>query len=292
VIIVILFKLEPKELRSGGETQMSLLQEHQIKLEKLFSKNQLIPRLKAEFMNCTSFDFAEFFDEIDIPEKFGFDLLIQMALHKRASMTTLVSCLRYHCTTAQEVADLLIQAAENNVVNYDVGTQTFIVNFTISQDVQVELDAFQFPLPMVVEPKEIETNRDTGYLTTQGSIILKNNHHSDDVCLDHINHVNKTKFVINPVTAKMVKNRWRNLDKPKEGESIEDFQKRKKAFEKYDATAKDVIDLLLKEGNEFYLTHKYDKRGRVYCQGYHVNYQGAPWNKAVIEFAHQEVIEK
>ena len=128
-------------------------------------------------------------------------------------------------------------------------------------------------------------------LTSGGSIILRNNHHNDDVCLDHINRVNKIRFVINTDTATMVKNKWRNLDKPKEGETKEDFEKRKKAFEKYDRTAKDVISLLVKEGNEFHLTHKYDKRGRIYCQGYHVSYQAAPWNKAVIEFADQEIIE-
>ena len=74
-----------------------------------------------------------------------------------------------------------------------------------------------------------------------------------------------------------------------EGETRADFEKRRRAFEKYDRTAKDVIGLLQQEGSEFYLTHKYDKRGRTYCQGYHVTYQGAPWNKAVIEFADQEV---
>lgn len=264
---------------------------HQIELEKLFSKNQLIPRIKAEFTNCTTFDFKSFFGKIGIPENFGIDLLVQMALHKRASVTTLVGCLRHHCNTAQEVVDLLLLAADNNITNYDVGTQTFIVNFTLSQDVQNELDKFQFPLPMVIEPKPVKDNQDTGYLTTTGSIILKNNHHDDDVCLDHINHANRVQFVINPLTAKMVKNRWRNLDKPKTGETLDEFQKRKRAFEKYDSTAKEVIGLLLKEGNTFHLTHKYDKRGRVYCQGYHVSYQGAPWNKAVLEFARQETIQ-
>jgi hypothetical protein len=267
---------------------MSSLQDHQIELERLFSKNQLIPRIKAEFTNCAVFNFEHFLKEVNIPILFGIDMLTQMALHKRASMATMVGCLRHHCNTAQEVADLLLLAAENNLVNYDVSTQTFIVNFTLSDDVQAELDRFQYPLPMVVEPKEVKCNRDTGYLTTSGSIILKNNHHNDDVCLEHINHANRVEFVINATTAKMVKNRWRNLDKPKQGETVEEFQKRKKAFEKYDSTAKDVIDLLLKEGNSFFLTHKYDKRGRIYCQGYHVNYQGASWNKAVLEFAKKE----
>jgi len=39
------------------------------------------------------------------------------------------------------------------------------------------------------------------------------------------------------------------------------------------------------------MTHRYDKRGRVYCMGYHVNYQGTPWNKAVIELADKEMIQ-
>lgn len=166
--------------------------------------------------------------------------------------------------------------------------KVFVVKFDITPDVQEELDRYQFPLPMVVEPKEVQDNKDTGYMLTRGSIILRDNHHNADVCLDHINRVNKVRFSINTVTATMVKNRWRNLDKPKEGESRDEFAKRKRAFEKYDRTAHDVIGLLTQEGNEFYLTHKYDKRGRIYCQGYHVNYQGTAWNKAVIEFADKE----
>jgi DNA-directed RNA polymerase len=42
--------------------------------------------------------------------------------------------------------------------------------------------------------------------------------------------------------------------------------------------------------DRFYLTNKYDKRGRTYSQGYHVNPQGADWNKGVIELADKELI--
>jgi hypothetical protein len=110
----------------------------------------------------------------------------------------------------------------------------------------------------------VKTNRDTGYLLTRNSIILKKNHHEDDVCLDHINRVNRIRFAINDDTAMMIANRWRNLDRPKQGESQEEFNKRVRAFEKYDRTAKDVIGKLLAHGNSFFLTHKYDKRGRCY----------------------------
>jgi DNA-directed RNA polymerase len=41
----------------------------------------------------------------------------------------------------------------------------------------------------------------------------------------------------------------------------------------------------------FHLTHKVDKRGRIYSQGYHVNTQGAAFKKAMIELAKEELIE-
>ena len=264
--------------------------DHQLELETLFSKNQLMDRITAEFV--AEPDFLVQFEKFNIPEKFGFGLLAQMALHKRADLPTLLGCLRHHCDTAQEVADLMLQAAVADLVDWSPTTGfagMFIVKFTISADVQLELDRFQYPLPMVIEPKELKKNSDSGYLITTGSVILRNNHHNDDVCLDHINRINKMKFQINFDTSKMVKNEWRNLDRPKDGESTDDYERRVRAFNKYDATARDVIDLLVAEGNEFNLTHKVDKRGRTYCQGHHVTYQGTPWNKACVEFYNQEV---
>lgn len=267
------------------------LMEKQVELEQLYSKNQLIPRIKAEFTNCKEVDFSAIFQSNGIPLDFGYALLVQMALHKRAPLPTIVGVLRSHCDTAQEVVELIIKMCELDLCHWHPVQERLVVAITISDDVQEELDRFQFPLPMVIEPKEVKTNRDTGYVLNRGSIILKKNHHSGDVCLDHINRQNRIALTINEDTATMVKNAWRNLDKPKEGESREDFEKRVRAFEKYDRTCKDVHDKLREAGDRFYLTHKYDKRGRIYCQGYHISYQGAPWNKAVIELADKEIVE-
>lgn len=264
---------------------------HQLQLEQLYNKNQLIPRIRKEFEECETFDFKKYLAEKEIPIAFGIGVLVQMSLHKRANLTTLVGCLRHHFEDGQKTADMLLKCAEADLVDYDVTSRCFVVKFEISDDVQQELDRFQFPLPMVIKPEIVTNNRQTGMLTTGGSIILRNNHHNDDVCLDHINRMNSIKLTINMDTATMVKNKWRNLDKQKEGETKEDFTRRKRAFEKYDRTARDVINLLIKEDNEFYLTHRPDKRGRIYCQGYHVTYQGASWNKAVIEFADKEYID-
>lgn len=263
------------------------LQAHQEELERLFNKNQLMERMHAEFNAEPAF--AKQAEECGIPVKFAISCLVQMALHKRADLPTMVGCLRHLCESAQETADLLLACAEADLIDWSPTLRVFIVIFEIAEHVQTEIDRFQYPLPMVVEPRKVKNNKQSGYLLNNSSVILRNNHHEDDVCLDHINRMNRVKFQINFDTATMIKNEWRNLDKPKDGESSADFERRVRAFNKYDTTAKDVIDVLIEHGNEFYFTHKYDKRGRTYCQGHHVHYQGTPWNKAVVEFVDGEV---
>lgn len=265
--------------------------EHQMHLEKLYNKNQLLPRMRQEFEENSDIDFKAFFAHIGIDYKFGIDAMVQMALHKRADLPTLVGTLRHHCKSAQEVADNLFKMASEDCFNFDPTIDKFIVIYTISDDVQHELDSFQYPLPMVVRPKLLTKNYGTGYFTCNKSVILKKNHTDDDICLDHLNRMNKIPLSINWDVAHMVKNEWANLDKPKEGETRQEFEKRVRAFQKYDRTAHEVMGLLTQEGNKFYLTHRPDKRGRTYSQGYHVNYQGTSWNKAVLEFAEKEVID-
>lgn len=284
--------LQPNELFLNANERDR--RKHQAELERLYSKNQTMHRIKSEFQDA-DFNFEKYFEQKQIDVEFGYSLLVQMALHKRTTLPTLVGILRTHFepdpNACQMAADMLLKACEADLVDWHPGLRLFIVKFTISEDVQRDLDRYQYPLPMVVPPRRVRDNTETGYYTSRGSIILRKNHHEDDVCLDHINRVNKVKFSIDHITARMIRNQWRNLDKPKAGESKQDFDKRVKAFNKYDATAQEVINKILQHGNEFYLTHRYDKRGRIYCQGYHVNYQGAPWNKAVIELADKEFVD-
>jgi hypothetical protein len=267
------------------------LLEHQLLLEKLFNKNQTITRIRAEFVNFNDGQIIDYLAEKQIDEEFGLNLLIQMVLHKRTTLPTLVGILRNHFNDSQRTVEEIKKCAEADLVDWSPTAKQFIVRINISADVQEDIDRFQYPLPMVIPPRPVTDNRDTGYLLSRNSIILRKNHHDEDVCLDHINRVNRIKFSIDFDTAQMIANQWRNLDKPKENETQQDFEKRVRAFEKYDRTARQVMELLVRHGNQFYLTHKYDKRGRVYCQGYHVNYQGAPWNKAVIELADKEMVD-
>jgi len=270
--------------------ELSPKEVHQLLLEQLYDKHQLFPRVRQAFRECESLDFTEVMRSAAIPEDFGFDLLAQMAVRKRANVATLVGCLHHHLDDSQATASMLERAVNANLVAWSNRDQQFIVIYEINQRLQNELDKYQFPLPMVVPPNRLEHNLHSGYLTRKESVILRDNHHDDDVCLDHLNRVNAMKLAINLDVAITIQNKWRGIDRKKHDESWEEFQKRRKAFEKYDRMAKEIIETLIKEGNEIYLTHKYDKRGRTYCMGFHITYQGTDWNKAVIEFADKEVL--
>lgn len=272
----------------------------QITLETLFNKNQTMRRLKAE---ASIPEVEAHCEEHQIPYGFAVDLIAQMCLRKRAPVGVLVGILRHHFkdnvgdspNASQACADMLLKAAQTDLVDLGEnlrGDLEFIIALDIEPETKAEMELYQYPLPMVIPPKPVNQNTDTGMFTIKGSIILKNNHHEDDVCLDHINRVNQTAYRINADTVRLVRNSWAGLDHQKADETEAEYKTRVKAFQKYDRVSRDVIDNLVMNEDPFYLTNKYDKRGRTYAQGYHTNPQGNGWNKAVIEFAEAELLNE
>jgi hypothetical protein len=263
----------------------------QIELEILYAKSQTYHAISSAFKaSGAEAQLAQLGHNVS----FAMDLMVQIVLHKRTSVSTMVGLLRKHFEAeekpAQACADAIYKACQDDLIDYDPVSDKLVLRWGISPELQAQIDQYQYPLPMIEPPQVVSKNKQTGYRTIPGSMILKNNHHEGDLVLDHINRVNATPLALNNNVVAFVKNLWRNLDKQKLDETLEEFQLRKRAFEKYDRVSKDVIQGLLTMGSSFWLTHRYDKRGRSYCQGYHVNYQGNDWNKAVVEFAEPEVL--
>ena len=265
----------------------------QNQLEKMFSKYQLIQCIKQEFVEA---GFPDELERNNIPTLFGLDLLTQIYLHKRCNIETMVGLMMKHFDQeekpAQACADMILHAAEMDLLDWDDEFQVLVVKYHMSDDIKAKLDMFQYPLPMIVEPEKVNHNRQTGYQTIKGSLILKDNHHDDDICLDHINRSNKVALSLDADIVAFVQNNWKNLDHCKDGEERADYEKRVRAFEKYDESSRDVLQAIIAQGNRFWMTHKYDKRGRTYSQGYHINVQGNDWNKACIQFADAEPLNK
>lgn len=72
--------------------------------------------------------------------------------------------------------------------------------------------------------------------------------------------------------------------------STYELQDRVKAFNLRDVETDNVIQYLLDNGNTFFFGWKYDKRGRSYSQGYHVNPQGNEYRKAMLQFSNKKML--
>lgn len=158
--------------------------------------------------------------------------------------------------------------------------------------------------PMVCKPLELENNYSSGYLTHNDSLILgSGNSHDGDICLDVLNLVNSVKLKLNTDFLSSV-------DEDASGITIESIKEASLKKGKYltDAEAKERLRLALENGenfqrqsyefylliaqygNQFYLCHKVDKRGRIYVMGYHITTQGSAFKKAAIDLAKEELV--
>ena len=258
---------------------MQNLIETQKNLEELFGRHQLLPTLRNEFSPLT-----------DDPMKL--DVICQIYLHKQADVPTMVGLFSPKWGTPQEVASLMIECVQEDLLDFDMETKRFSLKYELTSDVTELLDRYQFPLPMIVEPKRLTKNHGgSGYITEKSNVVLNGSSVFDgeDVCLDHLNRFNRVKLKLN---LDVITSPQGDFIKPnrKPDEEWSDYRKRVKQAQKFYDISVEVMEGLLVLGNEFYLTHKYDRRGRTYAVGYHVNSQGTDYNKACLELANEEVI--
>lgn len=267
--------------------------ENQAMIEDMFNKHQTMRMLRHELLSSPSI--VQMIDQSGLDAEFSLDLMSQMILHKRTTVDVLVGLLKRHFDTkpdpVQACADALEKAIEHQLVLYSHAEQRFILRFDVGEDKHKLIRQYMYLPPMTIPPLEVTSNRGSGYVTIrQDSLLLKDNHHDGDICLDAINRANQVAFSINERVVKGIRNKWKNLAKPKEGESFQDYTKRLKAFEVFEKDAFFTLALLVEMGNRFHFTHKYDKRGRMYSQGYYADYQGNDWNKSCIEFTDKQFI--
>lgn len=149
-------------------------------------------------------------------------------------------------------------------------------------------------MPSLIKPKTIKTNKDSGYLTFNSSVILAGKYHNKPVPLDHLNRVASVPLCINPRALDIepvfderigkINKKTGMLETPKER------QDRYDAWLKLNVESMETYADLVASGNKFYITYKYDERLRTYAHGYQVSTQGDSYRKSVIELANKEVV--
>jgi hypothetical protein len=253
-------------------------------LEQLYSKHQLLPVLREEF--------AEMGDTCEgVPAEFVVEALAQIYLHRQADALTMVGILHPKFGEPQEIADHLLTMCMFDFLDYNENLKKFVVKYDISEDVQQMLARYQYPLPMVVKPNPVKCNIDTGYETMQGLVVLNGTSYfmDQDVCLDHINRVNGIALALNMETVYSEEGRYiRPVRQP--NEDFDEFRKRLKQSDTFYATSINVMETIDGLSDQIYMTHKYDRRGRVYASGYHISPQGGDYQKATLSFAKKELV--
>ena len=135
-------------------------------------------------------------------------------------------------------------------------------------------------MPSLIPIEHIDSN----WSEEHGSMILGGsfNHHEKDICLDHLNRMNKVELTLyRPLLRKYEEAPKKALNTIQRQDQWHHFIKN--SYRIYIGIAR--------KGNRFRLLHRVDKRGRTYAAGYHVNTQGSSFKKAIIQFANKELVE-
>ena len=192
---------------------------------------------------------------------------------KPAAITTMAEILAVLCET--NVFDIY------KLSKYD--SMKVKHNVPLTQELKDFIRDSEYLPPMLCEPRKLANNYSSGYLTHNDSLILGNgNHHNGDICLDVLNKKNSTplKLCVEFI-SKYEEEPNKEFETPDQRDQWNNFKRQSYEF----------YMLMAQQGNKFYLTHKVDKRGRIYAQGYHISTQSTSFKKAIIELANEEVVE-
>ena len=243
--------------------------------------NRVFNEIKADL------DLKAFINDTGIDFDLAIKTLAYMAIYKRLTLDMLVAMLfRPKGNKSSDkkrlitVTNAVEQMARHRLFNYDTDKNQAIVRFELDDKVQKEISAFQYPLPLIVPPKLIKHNMSSAYYQKQKqSVLLHKRTTRRDVCLEHLNLMNQVAFSINTKVLKKAKNEW-----------SEHGKYTKNQIDRFNRYCGISQNLMTENGNEFYFSHRYDYRGRCYCEGYYLNYQGNDYCKSVIEFANKEIV--
>lgn len=169
--------------------------------------------------------------------------------------------------------------------------------YDVSPEVTDLINRAMYLPPMLVPPQKIEDNKSSGYLCTTKSILLgKASHHDLKLPLDVVNKQNAIPYSLDPRMLAFPETPKKPHASGDKYEATPDWAKaayverKTTAFNNMCRVSTEVYNMLLDNGNRFYITNRVDERIRDYSQGYHVNHQGSSYKRSIIDFADKEVI--
>ena len=231
---------------------------------------------------------------------------ISLECQKPMKLVSIASLCARHLNMADKVeavhtmAEVIAVLAETDLFDVKKTKEGWIVLSRVGLDAEVTQyadNALYLP-PLIIKPRKVRSNRDSGYITQRGeSLILGfyENHHDDNICLDVLNTLNSNEYELDTDFINQYEEQWHREElSQQEYEELshadrEIYNMDAKTWKKFQEQGKFFQTLMIHHGNSFYLCNKVDKRGRIYSSGYHVNVQGSSFKKAMVNFKHREI---
>lgn len=228
-------------------------------------------------------------------EKVILDVLVQVCLiaQKEVPLISLCSAKKIKGMSKQEsamtVGEILYCIDSTELILWDKPKDRILVksNMVLSDELERRLKLMCVLPPMMTKPRKLTHNKSSGFLTIKSdSLILgnKENHHDECISLDVLNMLNSQALQLDlDICYKFEKVFTSEFEK-----DTEEYHNQKLTFDKAKEQFEFFRDKL--QDHTIYFTHKVDKRGRVYSQGYQMNTQGTSYEKACINLKTKEYV--
>ena len=269
-----------KEIMDKVSRGIDLLMKYLMQEAGYASKQQRLWQLQQQLEHCSLEEWV-----LDV-------LTVVMGANQSEKLTQLVGMTAHiypladpldQLKTAAEVLAVLCQTDLFDIARNEYNELVVVPRYSLDSKVLDYIKQTKYLPPMLCEPRELKRNWQSGYLTFDDSVILKKNHHDGNVCLDSLNTFNKVPLSLKVEMLTQISEYPTKAFKTPEQQA----QWHKMVTDSYQV----YLDLIA-AGNRYYLTHKVDKRGRTYCQGYHVSYQSNKFRQAIVELADKRVVTK
>jgi len=175
----------------------------------------------------------------------------------------------------------VIQACEDLVYEVFIGEHIMVKSlYILSSETYEYMGLMNFNPPMTERPLDWVSNNNGGYYDNDLNCILGSIHarHNKPQALDVLNILQDIAWELDPMIMEIEEIPNKEFKSP---DSHEQFKKMaldsKKVYEKY-------------VNKPFWFIWQFDKRGRQYSKGYHINLQSSGYKKALLNFAHKELI--
>ena len=195
---------------------------------------------------------------------------------------------RYH--DIQTCADVLWLINQTDLILIDIVNDTRYIqsNMELPDELVNRLTIMCVLPPMLVKPRTLRHNKSCGYLTINNdSLILgdKENYHDECISLDVLNTLNSQALCLDLDICYKFQKEF----KSEFAKDTDEYLNQRKTYERAKEQFEFFRDKI--QDHTIHFTHKVDKRGRVYSQGYTFNFQGSSYEKACINLKTKEFVE-